>query len=138
MTDQQRVANLRSKHEFDPKTVNGSGIGRCVKIAGVNNNIQIGTILRQGFDGAPQDSLPAVAVIGEWVEESDRLFLLLLLAAIKMKTNRRITAEQIVSKVKDITPRFILPKSRPDSDEVDRGLASLQHEDGVGDARELN
>lgn len=42
-------------------------------VASVDDTVEIGTLLLDGLDGAPEDPLSAAAVVGVGVEEADRL-----------------------------------------------------------------
>lgn len=43
-------------------------------VTGVDYTIEVGSFFLDRFDGAPEDSLPAAAIVGVWMEEANCLF----------------------------------------------------------------
>ena len=65
---------LRSAEEFDSEAIDGAGgegVRGGVAVAGENDAVEVGVLVLDGFDGAPEDSLAAAAVVGVGVKECD-------------------------------------------------------------------
>lgn len=72
-----QMHHLRWVKEFDPKAVEGArgqGERGGVMVAGVDEAVEGGVFVLDGFDGAPEDPLAAAAVVGVGVEEGHRSF----------------------------------------------------------------
>lgn len=68
-----RENHLGRVKQFDTESIDGSShkrVGRGIVIAGVDDAVEIGLLLLDGLDGAPEDSLSAAAVVGVGVEEA--------------------------------------------------------------------